>query len=371
MGSVIILDIGTQFVKGVILKTDKKSGKGVIRAWAKEPDLGNTIIACQKVIKNLKKKSGIKPQKLFLGVGSSLLKGKTTAFCCRRENPNQKIDLAELKYLIQKLEWRALDAVRKEFAKETEFKDTDARLLNAFIIDARVDGHSVPDPIGVQGQNICLSVYNTYTSLEWLAEIEKLVAELRLSLVNLVPTSYALFHCLNLEKSSKGNALVIDVGSKITEVTLIKNGGEAIETKSFHLGGQAFSRVLAEFLGLKPQEAELVKLKYCKGELSLEAKRKLDKLFLPNVSLWLNGIKVVLKDFFEEYKFLPSKVFLCGEGSKIPLIENHLKKEKKFKISELEKTPCLALKKLYNDLADEKNSFSLVLKRTIKLVQTQ
>lgn len=371
MKSVIVLDIGTQFVKGLILETAKNNGKGIIKAWTKEPDSENTILACQKAIKNLKKKSGIKSEEVFLGIGSNFLKGKTTVLCCKRETPNQKIDLAELKYLIQKIEWRALDAVRKEFAKETEFKDIDARLLNAFIIDTRIDGRSVPDPIGSQGQNICLSVYNVYTSLEWLAEIEKLVEGMHLNLVGLVPISYALFRCLKLEKSSKGNALIIDVGSKITEMTLIKNGGETIETKSFHLGGQAFSRVLAEFLGLKLEQAELAKFKYSKGEVSLEAKRKLDKLFMPNISSWLNGIKVVLKDFFEEYKFLPSKIFLCGEGSKIPLIESHLKKEKGFKVVKFEETPCSALKKLYDDLANEKDVFSPIFKRIIKLVQTQ
>jgi len=369
MKNLIVLDIGTQFIKALIMEIDKKSGKGIVRAWAKEEFSNDKAAVCQKIFKNLEKKSGTKTQEIFLGLGSDVLKGRAATFCFKRDNPAQKVDLAELKYLIQKVLWRALDRIRKEIVRETEFKDTDARLLDAFIVDIEVDGHSVSDPISSQGQNICLSIFNIYTSEKWLDGIRSFVSALGFKLLGLIPVSYALFHCLNLEKSVKGSALIIDVGAKTTEVTLVKNGGEEIETKNFHLGGQAFSRVLAEFLGLNLAEAEIIKIKYSRGEISKEVKKKIEKLFAPNVSSWLKGIKIILEDFIKEYKFLPAKVFLCGGGCGLPVIESALKKEKKFKISYIEKTPISSLAELYADSLKEKDIFQLIFKRAIKLIQ--
>lgn len=91
MKSVIVLDIGTQFVKGLILETSKNGNKGIIKAWTKEPDSGNTIPACQKAIKNLKKKSGIKSEEVFLGIGSNFLKGKTTSFVAKEKARIKKL----------------------------------------------------------------------------------------------------------------------------------------------------------------------------------------------------------------------------------------------------------------------------------------
>ncbi|MDP2860864.1 MAG: hypothetical protein Q8N98_04090, partial [bacterium] len=148
-------------------------------------------------------------------------------------------------------------------------------------------------------------------------------------------------------------------------------------TKNFHLGGQAFSRVLADFLKTRLSDAENIKMKYSKGEISFEAKKKLGHIFAPNISFWMNGVKIILGDFFKEYNILPNKIFICGGGSKFPLIESSLKKEKGFKIVNMENSlesggvSRLALKKLYSDLPDEKDIFAPIFKRIIKLIQNQ
>jgi len=375
MKSVIVLDIGSQFVKAGVLEIDKNNKEGIVKFGVEEADTENIFSACQRVIKKIQKRT--RTQELFLGVGSDVLKGKAITVCFKRENSEEKIDLAELKYYIQKIEWKALDNIRKEFKQETELKDSDVKLIDAFIVDIKLDGRSIKEVIGANGQSICFSVYNIYTSCNLFKSLEKLVLGLKLKLIGLVPISYALFNYLDLEKSSKGNVLMIDIGGKVTEVTLIKNGGEVIETKSFHLGGQAFSRVLAEFLGLKLNDAESIKIKYSKGEVGIEAKKKLEKIFAPNISSWTNGIKIILGDFIKEYKILPNKIFLCGGGSKLPLIELSLKKEKSFKVLSIEnktggeEISCSAIKKFYLNLPDEKDVFTPIFKRVIKLIQNQ
>jgi len=363
MRNVIVLDIGTQYVKA------KLSNVFVRESYSED-----IFSSCKKVVKKLLKESKTKSEDIILGVNNDTLKGKTTTLCIKRENSHNKIDTAELKYLIQKLEWKALDNIRKEFRDETEYKDTEIKIVDAFITDIKIDNRSVTDPIGDQGQSICLSIYNIYASSQVLESLEKLVTDLKMNLVGMVPNAYALYHHLSLDKLQKSGALIIDIGGKLTEITLIKNNGEIIDTKNFHLGGQIVSQALANFLNLKPEDVENIKARYKNG-LSVETKKKMDKLFAPSTSFWFKGLKIILKDFSEKYDSLPNKIFLCGGGSKMPFIESNLKKEKNLKILNIEESnnngslSCVALDQLSSNLLDEKNMFSPILRRVIKLIQ--
>lgn len=381
--NLIVLDIGTEFLKALFLEVDRQEEKGILRNWVKEPftDLENIYPVCQKVIDKLEKKTGIKAEQLFLGIGGEIVNGTSTTICYKRENPQEKIDLPELKYLVQKNQWKAFDKIRKHFVLEAEFSEAEVKLVNAHIIDIKIDGNSLTNPLGFQGKTLCLSIFNTYTSAGWLDNLVKLASQLELELLGINSLSYALFHCLDLGGLNE-SVLIIDIGGKITELTLVKNRGEVVETRSFNLGGEIFTKTLSDFLELGKQEAERVKIKYSKGEISSEAKKKIDKLFSSNISSWSAGVRVVLDEFLKKYKALPSKIFLCGGGSSLPGIEQVLKREGNFKIksilpreivkienkTKLQDIPCLALANLALDTF-ETTEFSSTLKRAVRLVQ--
>ncbi len=368
MKDVIVLDIGTQFIKASVSGNNK--------FFVQEICTKDILTSCKKAIKKIQKKSKTKTREIFLGLNSDTLNGKTTTICFKRENPCEPIDLIELKNLIQKIEWRALDNIRREFFKETELKNSDIKLVSPYLIDIKIDEQSNLNPIGLLGENISISVYNTYTCLKNFNSLEKLATDLKLNLTGMVPIAFALFNYFDFKNQQRNNALIIDIGGKTTEITLIQNKGETIETKSFHLGGRTFSRVLAEFLNSSWESGELVKIKYCNNEISNGAKRKIEKILQPSTSLWFNGVKVILSDFLKNYKFIPDKIFVCGGGANIPPIESYFKKEKKIKVlnfgnkNNLSEISCLALKKIYKELPDEKNIFAPIFKRVIKLIQS-
>ncbi|MFZ5559760.1 MAG: pilus assembly protein PilM [Patescibacteria group bacterium] len=383
--NLIVLDIGSQFIKALLLKVDKKEGRGILLGWAKEnfsDEFEKLCLNCRKAIKKVEKKTGLKAEEVFIGIGGDILRGTSAAFCYKRENPKEKIDLTELKYFVQKTQWKAFEKIRKEFGLETGLPETDARLVSAHIINIKVDNTHLANPLSFQGENVCLSIFNSYTSLKWLEELVKLASYLELELVGINSPSYALFHSFELEHSSKEDILVIDIGGKITEVTLIKRGGEMVETRNFNLGGYLFTKTIADFLGLKPEEAEVIKIKYSKEEISPEARKKLERLFSPNFSFWVGGVKVVLDEFSKRYKALPTKIFLCGGGSALPGIKEALKRKGSFKINlislreitkirnktKFNEIPSLALAALALESA-EASEFSSILKRAVRLIQ--
>ena len=381
--NIVVLDIGSQFVKALFLEVDNEKRKGILRNWIKEPtvDFETIGLLCQKIINKLENKTGIKAEQIFLGIGSEVVKGMSTNFCYKRENPNQKIDLPEIKYLTQKVQWKALDKIRKTFSLETGLKEIEAKLINAHIINIKINGNSIPNPLGFQGENLCLTIFNLYTSTERLDNLLNIAHQTKLELVGINSPSCALFYSLDCEEILKGSVLFVDIGGKLTEVTLIKNGGEAIEARSFNLGGQIFTKTLSNFLEVEPKEAETIKFKYSKGEVSSDAKRKLEKLFSPDISSWLNGVKFVLDEFLRKYKLLPLKILLCGGGSNLPGIKESLKKKGGFQIkfisprefikienrTKFQEIPSLALANLA--LETKSTEFSSTLKRIVRLIQ--
>jgi len=383
--NLVVLDIGSQFIKALLLEVDRNEGRGILLGWAKDnfvDDFENLCANCQKLIKKLERKTGRKSEELFIGVGGDILRGASINFCHKREEPRQKIDLTELKYLVQKTQWKAFEKIRKDFSLETGLPEAWVRLVSAHIINIKMDNAHIANPLGFQGQNVCLSIFNNYTSLKFLEDLLKLGSWLGLSLVGIGSASYALFHCLELGVSPKEDILIIDIGGKITEITLIKKEGELLETRNFHLGGYSFTRTIADFLDSGTEEGEMIKIKYAKDELSSEARKKLEKLLAHNLSSWFGGVKVVLDEFSRNYKLLPSKIFLCGGGSGLPAIKDILKKKGGFKINfispreivkiknktKFEEIPSLSLAALALE-SPEASEFSTMLKRAVRLIQ--
>ena len=383
--NLIVLDIGSQFVKALLLEVDKNEKRGTLLAWAREnfvDDFDKLCLNCQRAIRKAENKAGIKAKEIFLGIEGDTLKGSSTTFCCKRENPKEKIDLTELKYIIQKVQWKAFEKIRKEFSSETGTPETEIRLVSAHIVDIKVDNSHLANPLGFQGENICISIFNNYTSIKLLEDLIKLVAYLGLDLIGINSPSYALFRCLDLDHSAKEDTLIIDVGGKNTEITLIKGGGELIEARNFHLGGHLFTRTIAEFLDMGTEEAEAVKIKYSKEGVSAEAKKRIEKLMSSNLFSWGGGVKVVLDELLKKYRVMPSKIFLCGGGSNLPIIKDVLRKRMNLKANHIspseiikiknktkfEEIPSLALAALVLESL-EINEFSATLKRAVRLIQ--
>jgi len=382
--NLIVLDIGSQFLKAILLEINEEAGTRNLLSWTKEKSFSEfekLVSSCQKAIAKIEKKTGIKPSEIFLGVGAEILRGKSSTFCYQRENPQQKIDLAELRNLVQRAQWRAYDQLRKLFSQETGLPEHEARLANAYIVDIKVDNEHIPNPVGFEGKTICLTIFNNYTSRENLEMFFRLSAELELDLRGINSQPYALFYGLEVG-NLKEDVLIIDIGGRVTDIVLVKNRGEVIDIKTFNLGGYLFTKTLSEFLEVDLDDAEVIKNKYSKGEIGLAAKQKLDKLFASNIDFWFNGIKIVLKEFYESYGRSPKTILLCGGGSVLPGMSEALKKGGfKTRIvsaqeitrinnkTKLQNIGSLALASLACE-STESNEFYPILKRAMRLIQS-
>jgi cell division protein FtsA len=146
----VALDIGTEFVKALIFKIE--DGKGVVVGAGRQrqrlgdmhggavTDIAGVVENCSKALDRAEEMAGVVADECIIGIAGELVKGTTTTVHYERLNQVVKIDFNELKNIVNKVQWKAFDAARQQLAWETGYNTLDVKLVNASIVDVKIDG---------------------------------------------------------------------------------------------------------------------------------------------------------------------------------------------------------------------------------------
>ena len=401
------LDIGTEVVKVLVFKIDGNTGNAMVRGVGKVrqklgdmqsgavSDIAGVIQSSQQAIDLAKSMAGIKKvEQAIIGIAGELVKGTTTTVHYERIHPELRIDLPELKNIIQKVQWKAFDRIRQQLAWETGHSEIEVKLINAAIVDVRIDGYKVSNPIGFQGRDVSIAVFNAYAPMIHLGALQTIASELKLNLLNIAAEPYAVAKSMGLENTMDFNAIFIDIGGGTTDIAVVRNSG--LEgTKMFALGGRAFTKRLAQELGVGFEEAEVLKIKYAEGKLGKDVSLKIEKILDDDCKVWLSGVELSLAEF-SDADLLPYRFFLCGGGSGLPGIKKVLMSQQWSKNFPFPKTPQvsflqprdisniidttgqlrdpqditpMALANIALDLVGEEDVMAGILRRAVKIIQ--
>ena len=328
----LALDIGTEFVKALICSPEgtkarvlgvgrKRQRLGEMQSGA-VTDIAAVINNCQDAIKDAEKMAGASASQLIMGIAGELVKGATTTINYTRREPDTKIDLAELKNIVHKVQWKAFDEVRAELAYETGYNEIDVKLVNAAIVDVRIDGYKVSNPIGFQGKDVTISIFNAFAPLVHYGALQTIAAELDMELLAVTSEPYAVARCMGFEDGGSFSSIFIDIGGGTTDIAVV-NYGSVDGTKMFTLGGRTFTKRLAQALNISFEEAEEIKLAYSSDKLEKQSHRIIREAMKSDCEVWLSGVALTLSEF-ENVDVLPAKVLLCGGGSHLPEIKEVL-----------------------------------------------
>ena len=333
----ISLDIGTEFVKVLVFKVeDNKAyviGSGKQRQklsdmqGGKVTDISGVISNCEKALDQACTEAKKSPKQCIIGIAGELVKGTTTTVHYKRISAQERITLKELKDVIDQVQEKTFEKARTTLAWETGYSEIDVKLVNSAVVDVKIDGYKVVNPIGFQGKDLSISIFNAFAPIVHLGALQTIAEGLNLDLLAISSEPYAVARCVGLEEMADFSSIFIDVGGGTTDIAVVRSGG--VEgTRMFAIGGRVFTKSIAEALECDFLEAEKIKLAYSEGNLKADSdKGKIVKEALTNdCEVWLSGVELALEEF-SNVDLLPSRILLCGGGSLLPEINEYLSKK--------------------------------------------
>lgn len=334
----LALDIGTEVVKALVCRFDHEEKRaevvGVGRIRQKPgnmqsgavSDISGVIATSNEAIDAAKKHAGVRSiRKSIIGIAGELVKGTTTTVHYHRVDKNIRIGMQELRTIVEKVQEKAFERIRRQLAWETGQDDIEVKLINAALTDVRIDGYHMKSPLNFQGGDVSMSVFNAYAPMVHLGALETIAGELGLDLMSIAAEPYAVARAIEVEDMLDFSAIFIDIGGGTTDIAVVRNGG--LEgTKMFAIGGRAFTKRLAQAFDLTVEEAEALKIDYSLGRLASDQSARIETMFEEDCRVWIGGVELSLLEFAET-DLLPNRIFLCGGGSALPGIRPALLSE--------------------------------------------
>jgi cell division protein FtsA len=329
------LDVGTEFAKALVFEIGE-DGSGVVRGVGRKrqglahmqsgtvTDINAVVDNCQVALGEAEEMAGFRPASCVIGIAGELVKGFTTSHAQERHRADVAISEAELQKLINGVQREALREAERAITWETGLPQVDVRLVHAAVTGAQIDGYAVTNPVGFQGRHVKISIFNAFAPLVHLAALQTVAEQLDLDLLQIVAEPYAVARVLGTDPAQQVGGLFIDVGGGTTDVALVRHGG--IEgTRMFALGGRAFTKSIADRLDLPFPRAEEVKLDYSRG-VAIELRDQVARVVADDAAIWSAGVELIMEELAGG-DLLPSRIYLCGGGSRLPEISAALRAE--------------------------------------------
>ncbi|PID32608.1 hypothetical protein CR956_01570, partial [Candidatus Saccharibacteria bacterium] len=266
---IVGLDIGTEFIKALIAHVDGENLEiiGVGRTRQDVSDMHSGAIAdipgvvrnCEDALAQAEDQAKVRAKRAVIGIAGELVKGVTNTIRYRRPQPSRPLDVAEMEFIIEKVQERAQQKAQKQTAIETGNDEVEVKLVNSALVSIHIDGYKVSNPIGFQGKDVAVQIYTAFAPMVHIGALEKVADELDLDLLAVAAEPFAVSRgVLGNDANSSFTAILADVGGGTTDIAVVNDGG--VEgTRMFGIGGRSITRTIASELDLSYKDAEKIK----------------------------------------------------------------------------------------------------------------
>ncbi len=347
---IVALDIGTEFVKALIAKMEddqlKIVGMGRVRQDVSDmhsgaiADIAGVVQNCEQALSEAEEQAGLQAKRVVIGIAGELVKGVTNTIRYRRPQPDRPLDVAEMEFIIEKVQERAQGKAQKQIALETGNEEVEVKLVNSALVSIHIDGYKVSNPIGFQGKDVAVQIYTAFAPMVHIGALERVADELALELVAVAAEPFAVSRSvLGNDASSNFTAILTDVGGGTTDIAVVNDGG--VEgTKMFGIGGRSFTRTISSEMDLTYKDAEKLKVNLGHEQIKPTVKKQAEGAIDKTVEVWLAGVELALSEF-DSVDHLPNRILLCGGGSSLEQLVKALETKEWYKDLPFTKRPSV------------------------------
>ena len=197
-----VLDIGTEFVKALIVK--REGDKGIVLGVGKVrqaqthmqagavADLQAVIDNCDRALTEAEDMCETIPGQAVIGIAGEQVRGFSTTMTMPRPQPQARITQADLATALQAVQRRALREAVRQMSHDLGVQEVNVKLVHSTITSVRIDGYAVSNPVDFQGHVVEITVFNTFAPLTHIGALQEIAQELDLELVATVAEPYAM-----------------------------------------------------------------------------------------------------------------------------------------------------------------------------------
>lgn len=322
----MILDIGTEAVKSLIVKKEDKKiivlGTGIsyfdksglfqvndfeIDAVCK--GISSSIQEASRNFVLVSEKRDLKGLPVLVLLSSDILKARIAWQGIERKKES-RISKPEEEKILQEVRIKAKKDISQSFTKQSGILANHIHWVKIKVIETKINGYSVSRLSGCNGKDLEIKVLGIFLAKHYFEIIQKIADKLELKFPKIVYLDRGL--TINFSQRLK-NGIFIDAGGSISQIIFLKQGVlERID--EFKLGGQTFSKSLSEALGIDDDSARMLKHKYTEGLLSKEVEQRIKNIFLTEKLTWQKGLERSLNQ-------AGSNIYVFGGASLTPEIK--------------------------------------------------
>ena len=349
---IVGLDIGTEVVKALIAEIDNNE-LNIIGVGRKQQEMGDMHLGaiadiagvvqnCEAALTDAEDQAGVQAKRVVIGIAGELVKGITNTIRYRRPQPDKALDVAEMEFIIEKVQERAQGKAQAQIALETGNEDVEVKLVNSALVSIHIDGYKVSNPIGFQGRDVAVQIYTAFAPMVHIGALEKVADELALELVAVAAEPFAVSRSvLGNDSNSSFTAILADIGGGTTDIAVVNDGG--VEgTRMFGIGGRSFTRTIASDLDIGFKDAEKLKLNIDNNDVKPSVRKHLEESVDKTFEVWLSGVGLALSEF-DSVDHLPNRILLCGGGSSLKRIIEGLNEQVWYKDLPFTRRPSVQL----------------------------
>ena len=301
----IALDFGTTSTKAFIFSLDEHvqflgQGKGTP----------------SEAVEQAATEAGVRPEQAVVGIGGENVWCLTTTVRLNRPDPEKEIDPKEVEKLNEQVFRTALMQATPQMSQFLGDPELTLQLIDSEILYYKLDGKVYPpasSPAGEVGRVLESSIFTAYSPTAYLGPLSETLKELNLNLWAVSSLMSLFVKALANDSPLDYNAIILDIGGKMTDVAVVFGGG-IWGTRALSLGGETFTKTVSN---------EEKKIAYATHQLRDEEVPEIAEKLQPALGLFLAGVEAALSDF-EGIKTFPNKIVLIGGGANLPELKEGL-----------------------------------------------